>query len=254
MPLAVAVELVHTATLVHDDIIDQDDIRRGKPTLYKKWSVNDAILTGDALIALAIDLASGYGKTILKTVAQSALELCEGEHLDMLSSLKSTTEESYFERIRKKSASLFRAAAYCGALVGSGAPSALHSLSVFGENFGITFQLRDDLFDLTSPGAFTPNDLKIVRLTLPLIHLYEISNLKNREQLEQYLQILFTRKQGSSRVAISNLHRMLVDTGSIAYCKRKMVEYTQKAIDSIQSLKKNAYSSYFVQMVKSLVI
>lgn len=113
MPLALAFELMHTATLVHDDVIDQDETRRNKPALYRKWSVNDAILTGDALIALAVELASKYGEEILKTVARSALELCDGERMDITSSLKTATEESYFKRIGEKSASLFRTSTYC---------------------------------------------------------------------------------------------------------------------------------------------
>ena len=79
MPLALAFELMHTSTLVHDDIIDQDEMRRGQPSLYKKTSISEAILAGDALIALSVSLASPFGETILKDVAQSALELCDGE-------------------------------------------------------------------------------------------------------------------------------------------------------------------------------
>src|SRR3990170_585831 len=111
MPLALAFELMHAATLIHDDIIDRDEMRRGKLALYKKWSAIDAILTGDALIALAVNLASEYGETVLKTVAQSALELCDGEHIDITFSLKTATEEGYIQNIREKSASLFKATA-----------------------------------------------------------------------------------------------------------------------------------------------
>ena len=111
---------MHTSTLVHDDIIDQDEMRRGQPSLYKKTSISEAILVGDALIALSVGLAAPFGETILKTVAQSALELCEGERMDLVDSLRTTTEEVYFEKIRGKSASLCRAATYCGAIAEGG--------------------------------------------------------------------------------------------------------------------------------------
>ena len=252
MSLALAFELMHTATLVHDEIIDRDDMRRGKTTLYKKWSVNDAILTGDALIALAIDLASGYGETILKTVAQSALELCDGEHMDITFSIEAETEESYFRRIRKKSASLFRAAAYCGALAGGGTPSEAYRLSLFGENLGIAYQLRDDLLDITSSMEAIPKDLKTIRLTLPLIHLYKISGMERREQLENDLQFLFEKKQDHSHI-VRRIQRTIKEYGSIAYCARRISEYVQKSINSIMTLKENDFRSYLIKMAESLI-
>jgi len=254
MPLALAFELTHTATLVHDDIIDRDEYRRGLPTLHKKWSVNDAILTGDALIALAIDFASRYGKTVLKTVSQSALELCDGEHMDITFSLKTATEESYFGKIKKKSASLFRAATYCGALAGGGTPSEVHSLSAFGENFGIAYQLGDDLLDLTSSVESIPVDLKSARLTLPLIHLYEVSDRKGREHLENDLEFLFGKEWTTRHVAVSRIQRILRESGSIDYCKRRIDEYVQKSIDSIMPLKENNFKSFLIQMTESLIV
>lgn len=256
MSLVLAFELMHTASLVHDDIIDRDEMRRGMLAVHKKWSVNDAILTGDALIALAIDLASGYGETILKTVAQSALELCDGEHMDLTFSLKTATEESYFRKIRKKSASLFRAATYCGALAGESTTAEVHSLSMFGENFGIAYQLRDDLLDLTSPPSVEsiPVDLKTARLTLPLIRLYEISDLKGSEQLDDDIQFLFGREMSANHAAVSRIQRMLRESGSIAYCERRINEYVQKSIDSIMPLRESDIKSYLIQMTKSLIV
>ena len=83
MDLAHAFELLHTATLVHDDIIDMDDVRRDQPSVHNKWTLDDAILTGDALIALSVRLASSFGPEVIRKVADTALELCEGEHMDI---------------------------------------------------------------------------------------------------------------------------------------------------------------------------
>jgi len=250
MSLALAFELMHTATLVHDDVIDQDETRRGKPALHKKWSMNDAILTGDALIALSVDLASGYGETILKTVAQSALELCDGEHIDITFPLIGATEEAYFTKIREKSASLFKAAAYCGALASGGSPSEVCSLATFGENFGIAYQLRDDLLDSTLVGSSVLKDLERGRVTLPLIHVYASSNAHEREQLENMLQSLM--KANVSPKIAEKISRIFNQKGSIEYCEKKINQRIQQAVASIASLKDSEYKNYLCEMAESL--
>jgi len=250
MSLALAFEFMHTATLVHDDIIDQDELRRGKPALHKKWSVNDAILTGDALIALSVDLASEYGETILKTVAQSALELCDGEHIDITLTLKEATERAYFKKIREKSASLFKAAAYCGALAGGGSHLEALSLASFGENFGIAYQLRDDLLDLTLKENSILKDLQSGRVTLPLIHSYVSSSAHKREKLENMLQNL-VKNSINSKIA-ENISRILSQKGSIKFCEEKIDQHLQHAVASIAPLKDTEYKNYLVEMAESL--
>ena len=248
--LALAFELMHTATLIHDDIIDQDGVRRGRLALHKKWSVNDAILTGDALIALSINLASKYGERIIDTVSKCGLELCEGEHIDVNSVLKTATEESYFKMIKRKTASLFRDAAFCGALAGGATTSEALSFSNYGENFGIAYQLKDDLLDIGFSTESIPS-LKAQRISLPLIHLYEKSDLGRRRQLEKSL---FAGEQGCGNVFAEKVGRMLLQSDSIAYCKKKLGEYMQKTFDSIKPLKDNDYKSYLVQMIDFLVM
>jgi len=252
MSLALAFELMHTATLVHDDIIDQDEMRRGKPAVHKKWSVNDAILTGDALIALSVDMASEYGETILKTVAQSALELCDGEHMDITFSLKTTTEETYFRKIKKKSASLFKAAAYCGALAGGGTPSEVHSLSLYGENFGIAYQLKDDLLDLTHKGTRVLRDLEIGSIPLPVIHCYSISSINAREQIDNELQILLKRKCSMDNGTAKNILQIIRQSGSLDYCEKKLNEHLNQAVASISMLKDTEHKTYLVEMTRAL--
>jgi len=252
MSLALAFELMHTATLVHDDIIDQDEMRRGKPSLYKKWSVNDAILTGDALIALSVNLASGYGETILKTVAQSALQLCDGEHMDITLSLKRANEEEYFRKIREKSASLFRAAAYCGALAGGGSPLETRSLALFGENYGIAYQLRDDLLDLTLKENSFSKDLRSGRVTLPLIHLYISSNANEREQLETEFRAAMEKNSFDESKIAEKLSHILLEKGSIEYCEEKINQHVKQAVTSIASLRDTEHKNYLFEMAASL--
>jgi len=252
MPLALAFELMHTATLVHDDIIDQDDTRRNKPALHKKWSINDAILTGDALIALSVYLASGYGQTILQTVAQSALELCDGEHIDITFSSKSMNEESYFKKISEKSASLFRAATYCGTLAGGGSPSEVASLTMFGQNFGIAYQIRDDLLDLTQKGSMVFKDLRSGSVSLPLIHSYNACSTAEKRQIESRLQTLMKGNPRMNRKMVEDLLETVRQTGSLNYCEQKMVEHLSKATASISILKDTEHKAYLVEMAKTL--
>ncbi len=250
MSLALAFELMHTATLIHDDIIDQDGIRRGRTALHKKWSINEAILAGDALIALSINLASKYGEKIINIVSKCGLELCDGEHTDANYVLKTATEESFLKMIKKKTASLFRDAALCGALAGGATTSEALSFSKFGENLGIAYQLRDDLLDIVS-SKMSIQDLKARRISLPLIRLYEKSDFKTRKQLERDL---CAEEQHRKDAAIEKVGRMFLQTDSIAYCKEKIAEYKQKSFDSLKPLKENDYKSYLLQMADFLLM
>lgn len=252
IPLALAFELMHTATLIHDDVIDQDETRRNRPALYKKWSVNDAILTGDALVALAVELASKYGEQILKAVAKSAFELCDGERLDITSALKTTNEESYFKRIREKSASLFRASTYSGALAGGGSRSEIDALSAFGENFGMAYQLKDDITDLEN-GTDSVEDQKSGNITLPFVYLYTNSTLNQRKELESELQALAKQERNVGGAQISeSILKTLRRTGSLEYCEKKIGEHLNRAVTSISGLKNSAHKTYLIELAEVL--
>ncbi|HKZ94150.1 MAG TPA: polyprenyl synthetase family protein [Candidatus Bathyarchaeia archaeon] len=252
MHLASAFELMHTATLVHDDIIDGDESRRGIPAVHKRWSVNEAILAGDALIALAVRLAAEYGETILKTVAQSALELCDGEHRDITSSLKAATRQQYYKRIKEKSASLFRSSTYCGALAGGGNPTETKELSAFGENFGIAYQLKDDLLDWTRNGNLFLNDLRNGRTSLPIIHYYVTCSSSQKKHLENMLDPLIEKKESTEKDEAEELRQVLKQAGSFNYCEKQIDEYLRQAVDSISDLRNTEYKLYLNEMAETL--
>lgn len=253
MPLAIAFELLHTATLIHDDIIDGDALRRGVPALHKKWGINSAILVGDALISLAISLAADFGVEIMKTVANSGLELCDGEYMDISLQLSKTTEEKYFLKIRKKSASLFKGVAQCGALAAGGSRHEVSCLAKFGECFGMAYQLFDDLRDLFPHEEVIPKDFKIGRITLPLIHLYRVGTSSERKVLEGGLRALRKRPPANITVA-ERILRSLKERGSLEYCENKMAETVQRGISSLSTLKDNKYKGYLIQMIRSLTL
>ena len=247
MSLALAFELVHTATLVHDDIIDQDDLRIELPALHMRWSVNDAILAGDALIALSIGLASQYGEKVLKVVSESALQICDSEYLETSLEKNLTSEETYYRVLRRKSASLFKSAAHCGALVGGGKPSEVVSLGGFGQSFGIAYQLRDDLLDLQSSLEAIPREGKIP-FTLPLIRLRETSG---GDQLESLLDSLVAGRRGSAGT-IKDILRMMKEYGVDNYCRNSFRQYLQGSIDCLSPLRQSRSKRMLVKMAKSL--
>ncbi|RLI15187.1 MAG: hypothetical protein DRO43_01980, partial [Candidatus Hecatellales archaeon] len=145
IPLAVSIELIHTATLIHDDIIDGDEQRRGKPALHVQWR-DKALLAGDLLFVKAVNLASTfYSCDVLKAIAEASMEACHGEFLDVTMRLENSSEGEVIAKVKMKSASLFKAASWCGAIVGGGTPSEVEALKLYGENLGIAYQLADDL-------------------------------------------------------------------------------------------------------------
>jgi len=252
MSLALAVELLHTATLVHDDILDQDKFRRDVPAVHEKWSINDAILVGDALIALAINLAADYGREILKIASESGLALCDGEYMDVSTTSIEMSEKEYLEKIRKKSASLFKAATQCGAIAGGGSDLEVKCLADFGEHFGMAYQLSDDLSDITSLTDGIPKDLRKRRIGLPLIHLYKSSSLVERETLLSDLQILAREDRAVKKIALNRILQNLKTNGSLGYCMKKINEYVDQSIADIQPLRDTNFKFHLVQMAKSL--
>lgn len=252
MPLALAIELLHTSTLIHDDILDQDKFRRHLLAVHEKWCINDAILAGDAVISLAIKLLASYGKDIITIASETGLALCDGQFMDVSITSIKTSENEYLEKIWKKSASLFKAATQCGALAGGGSISDVKCLSMFGKNFGLAYQLRDDLRDITIGNDLVPKDLKAGRITLPLIHLYHVSNSDERKNLERFMEDIKKKNQNANKVALNKILQRLVEMGSIAYCERKLDEYLQKTETSIALLKDSIYKTCLIQIAKSL--
>jgi len=189
MDLALAFELLHTATLIHDDIIDCDDIRRKRPALHVKWNVDSAMLVGDALIAMSVKLASGYGKEIIGRVADAALELCEGEHMD-ISQTPATSREKYIDIVGKKSGSLFRAAAECGALAGGANPEQAGMIACFGHNFGIAYQLMDDIRDREKQPLPIPGDELYDRCRAAKSCLRTMPRSEGRDRLSRLADLL----------------------------------------------------------------
>jgi len=252
MSLALAIELLHTATLVHDDILDQDKFRRNLLAVHEKWSVNDAILVGDAMISLAINLAADYGREILRIASETGLALCDGEYMDVSLASTEMSENNYLEKIMKKSASLFKAATRCGAIAGGGSDLEVKCLANFGQHFGLAYQLSDDLSDITSSRDGIPKDLRKRRISLPIIHLYKSSSPLEKEPLLNDLQILVRGDYAVKNIALKRTLQNLEIKGSLSYCREKIRKYIDQSISDIQPLRDTDFKFYLIQMAESL--
>lgn len=245
LDLAMALELIHTASLIHDDVVDSDRVRRGKPTLYRNWK-NKSILTGDVCYALACNLITQYGDSIWQIVSTGAMELCDGQFLDVSLSLQECTEDEYLRKIRKKSASLFNVSAKAGAIVGGGSPDEITSLSNFGNLFGMAYQLKDDLEELLDGQA--PSDLLNGRVTLPYLHLYQNGNSRIRESL--------VKNFGSRRIPKEELASILGqirESDSIEYCKKKIAKYVEESCDSLSELRESKERNHLLEFVNQII-
>lgn len=240
LQLALSVELIHTATLVHDDIIDEDEVRRGLPTVHKLWSSEIAILTGDALIALSIKLASSYGEEILRKTAETALMLCEGELIDISAGIKDVSEELYIDMVKRKSASLFKLAAEIGALAVKAPQPLVHALGSFAEYYGVAYQIKDDLEDLVEKSSISKRGMP----PLPLIALYNRGDDRLRRKVRDALS------NDTSKDSLKELTKAIRAYGIDKYCLSKVEEYLWKAVESLKALGKRPHIECFYQMVK----
>jgi geranylgeranyl diphosphate synthase type I len=165
MPAALAVELIHSFTLIHDDIMDQDAERRGVPTVHTLWDEPTAILAGDVLYAQAFEFLCRTPSTdssrvrAVSLLARTCAEICDGQHRDMaFCTVAEVSEVEYLEMVRKKTGSLYAAAASMGAILAGGKPMQADALYQFGLTTGIAFQIQDDLIDLTVPSSVSGKD------------------------------------------------------------------------------------------------
>ena len=180
--MATAVELLHIATLIHDDTVDKADIRRGKATASNLWGNNIAVLLGDYVFATSAIFVCDTGNIILvKRFAETIVELSKGELFENIESNNfSLTKEKYFEKTYLKTASLFKTSSFSGCIIGGGNDENINNISKFGFHFGMAYQIQDDILDITSSknkeGKPVFNDLSEGVITLPIILYLESKN------------------------------------------------------------------------------
>ncbi len=246
--VALALELFHNASLLHDDVVDESDERRGLKSVNAKYGNKLAVLVGDYLLSLALKQSVETGTmAIVNRISQLGILLSEGEVKQQANIRnKIVSEEAYYEVIRNKTAELFSACGELGAL-SVGAPAAdIAKAKRLGEIIGMCFQIRDDIFDYydnTKIGKPTGNDMVEGKLTLPAIYV-----LKNSSE-EHYHKIADKVKEGSAtRDEISDFIEYIKENGGISYAYKVMDNYREEAYGIVESFKndivKNAIISY----------
>ncbi|RLC25879.1 MAG: polyprenyl synthetase family protein [Deltaproteobacteria bacterium] len=192
---ALGIEIFHNFTLLHDDIMDEAPIRRGKQTVHLKWNPNVAILSGDTMMALAYEYVMKAPKEVLQEVFsvfnQTAIEVCEGQQYDMnFETDKKVSISDYLNMIRLKTAVLLAGSLKIGALIGKANKKDAENLYLFGENLGIAFQLKDDLLDAYSDeekfGKKTGGDIVTNKKTFLYLKAFELADGKTKESLADY--------------------------------------------------------------------
>ena len=220
--LATAFEYLHTATLIHDDVLDHAASRRGKESVVSRYGLPAAILTGDWLHAHSMRLIGLLGgEQALAIFSKAAAEMADGEFLQMrYLTNPAVTEAQYLAVIDKKTTGLIRAACAVGALHGQGSTEQAAALTLYGEKIGRAFQIADDLLDYLGDEQFTGkktcNDLLEGKMTLPLIH--ALSKAKDPERDQLFLIVQEGRSLSASCAAVRQLMEQL---GSFAYCRQR---------------------------------
>lgn len=238
---AAAIEVYHNHTLLHDDLMDRSDMRRGKPTVHKVWNDNTAVLSGDAMLILAFRLmnacAAEYLKEVMDLFSLTALEICEGQQLDMeFESRGDVREEEYIEMIRLKTAVLLAASLKTGAVLAGATAADAANLYNFGMQIGIAFQLQDDLLDVYgNPEVFGKKiggDILCNKKTYMLIKALNRADDKQRAELERWLNT--EACQPAEKIeAVTALYNEL-DIRNV--CENKMREYYTLAMESLAAV------------------
>jgi octaprenyl-diphosphate synthase len=224
------IELLHTASLIHDDVVDESYERRGFFSINALWKSKIAVLLGDYLLSKGMLLSiENNNYDLLKIVSDAVREMSEGELLQIQKSRKlNITETEYFEIIRKKTATLIAACCACGAHSVSADSDKVSNMWQFGQLLGVAFQIKDDLLDYRSKdlaGKPSANDLKEKKLTLPLI--YSLSNSKS-DLSKKILRII--NKNHYNSLIFNDIIKYVNESGGIKYAESKMVEYKSKAL------------------------
>lgn len=211
IPAAHAIEVFHNFTLVHDDIMDNAPLRRGKETVYKKWNMPIAILSGDLMMIKATQLLCETEtqnlKQLLEVFNRTAIEVCEGQQIDMnFETQKNVSHEEYLEMIKLKTAVLLGCSLQLGALIGGASnDDALH-LYEFGKNIGIAFQIQDDILDTFGDGTITGKqvggDIIANKKTLLLIELFESVHKDDKKLLDDLMQLTDTEQKVQSVISL----------------------------------------------------
>ena len=243
------IELLHTATLVHDDVVDDSNLRRGFFSINALWKNKISVLVGDYLLSKGLLFSlENNDYNLLRIVSNAVREMIEGEllqiekarHLDI-------GEDVYFEIIRKKTASLIASCCACGSASSGSLPETIEKMHLFGEHTGIAFQIKDDLFDYEAgnvTGKPSAIDIRDRKMTLPLIYLLNHSGFAEKRWI-----VNTVKNHNTEPVRVTELIEKVKTSGGIVYAREKMLEHRQKAIDLLRTFPESIYRNSLEQLV-----
>ena len=249
--LAAAIELLHTATLIHDDVVDQSEIRRGQMSIHNKWDNAHGVLVGDFVYSKAFQLmASLSDKKIIQTLANSTNKISEGEVLQ-LNFLESSAfdEDMYFKIIGRKTAELFKASTVTAAILSGVNETTIKTAGEFGFSLGIAFQLRDDLLDYsgteTKTGKKIGKDFLEGKVTLPLIKALELTNDKE----SAFLKNAFVE---GNKKDLTHVIQIIEKSGAIGVVQKETEAYTNKCMNLLNKFDNSIYEKCLETIVIGL--
>ena len=243
------IEMIHVATLIHDDIVDDADIRRGWPSVHKIWKNKVSILIGDYMFSMALsNVIKIDDKKALSVLSNTAERLSRGEIMQIDKAInKEMTEDDYYKMIGDKTASLFSASCEMGAIVSTSDVGKINALKTYGECIGIMFQIKDDLLDILGnekqigkPSMF---DLKKNMMTLPLIHI--LSNMDKNESNTLKIKLRrLSKSQDKKRI-----RELIIRLGGVDYANKVIDEYADKAINSLSIFDDNDVKNVLISAI-----
>ena len=249
LELAVALEFIHTATLLHDDVVDESNARRGIQTANIQFGNATSVLVGDFLYSRAFQIMVDVGESrVFGVMADATNDISEGEvlQLSQIGNL-ALSEADYFRVVQSKTSRLFEAAAQLGGILGGAATHVENDLAVFGRHIGTAFQIIDDVLDYIGDeavlGKNLGDDLSEGKITLPLIH--ALNNGSN-----EHVEVVSRAIQGGDNVSFSDVLVALNDLGSIDYSLEKAAEETRSAIQRLSHLKESPSKQCLIEMAQ----
>ena len=247
---AAMMELLHVATLIHDDIVDDAKMRRGKPSVKRIWKNKISVLMGDFILSKAlINMAGLKDFDALDLISNTAEKLSAGEIMQIEKSItRNMTKNVYYDMISQKTASLIAASCELGAITTTKANKDRKATFKYGENLGMAFQIKDDLFDLlgseNQTGKDSGGDVKKNMMTLPLIYSIENTNRTVRNKLKSLV-----RNRKKNVTILKEINDIIHDSGGFDYANRKLDEFSNKAIESISSYAESEIKESLIDLV-----
>lgn len=247
------IELLHTATLVHDDIIDESNFRRGFFSINSLWKNKISVLVGDFLLSRGLLLAVEKEEfKLLKIVSKAVKEMSEGELLQIEKTRKlDITEEIYYEIIKKKTATLISACCESGAQASNASPEDVEKMSDFGEKAGIAFQIKDDLFDYTQNpliGKPTGIDIREKKMTLPLIYTLNKVNDKTKKYI-----INTIKNDSKNSKKVEEIIKLVKSNNGLDYAEKKMNLYYQQALNILEEFPNNEAKNSLIKLLEYVI-